>query len=121
MKTNFAVAMPGLTVSDTTLSFQRGSKEEKIGEDLSVGLVNYFDKILPNDVLLDDRSEFTIGRRFTDLRLMGIPYVIVLGKRLTEKPSVVEVHDVYRGTVADLTTDEVFKYCYNLKSKWNLI
>ncbi|XP_043941431.1 probable proline--tRNA ligase, mitochondrial isoform X2 [Protopterus annectens] len=41
---------------------------------------------LKGEVLLDDRSHLTIGKRFKDADKLGYPYVIVAGKKLLEDP-----------------------------------
>lgn len=35
--------------------------------------------LFPNDVIIDDRTNWTIGKRVRDLRRLGIPYILVVG------------------------------------------
>lgn len=45
----------------------------------------------------------------------------MLGKRIMEKPSVVEFHDVYNESVTALTQEEAFDYTNNVKSKMGVL
>jgi prolyl-tRNA synthetase len=51
-------------------------------------------------VLLDDRSGVSVGVKFTDAELLGIPRIVVLGRRLGE--GYVELRDRAAGTREDL-------------------
>ena len=53
---------------------------------------------LKNNVIIDDRINLTIGRRFLEAKKTGYPYIIALGKKITESPSQLEV--------TNLQTDE---------------
>jgi len=84
-------------------------------------LYSQLNAVLPNDILLDDRTEFTIGRRVRDLKMLGIPYIIVLGKGLAQTPGLVEFHDVNSGAVFNLDKSNILDYCNNLRSSWNFV
>lgn len=63
-----------------------GSKEEE----KSQKLVKYFNEMFDNsvfkdDVLVDDRTWMTIGSRLIDCKLIGVPYVLVLGKSINDE------------------------------------
>lgn len=63
-----------------------GSKEEE----KSRKLVKYFNEMFDNsifrdDVLVDDRTWLTIGSRLIDSKLIGVPYVLVLGKSIHDE------------------------------------
>src|SRR5215475_8087629 len=47
-------------------------------------------------VLIDDRAEASAGVKLTDAELLGMPWVVVVGRRAAE--GVVEVRDRHRGT-----------------------
>ena len=56
-------------------------------------------------VLLDDRPDASAGVKLTDAELLGVPTVVVVGRRVGE--GVVEVRDRRTGSVAETTLDDV--------------
>jgi prolyl-tRNA synthetase len=71
------------------LPAKAGSKEEA----RSAELVPYLCKMLDvsenfnfhNNILVDDRTQITIGSRLVDMKLAGVPFVIVLGKTVHDE------------------------------------
>jgi prolyl-tRNA synthetase len=63
------------------------------------------------DVLLDDRDE-RAGVKFKDAELIGIPYRINIGKKLTEGK--VELIDRLNGSTTDITLNEVARHLKSL-------
>lgn len=61
---------------------KHGSKEAERSQQLVPYLCDMLDKTpeFRNDILVDDRDWLTIGSRLIDCKLLGIPFVIVLGK-----------------------------------------
>lgn len=55
-------------------------------------------------VLLDDRPDATAGVKLTDAELLGVPHVVVVGRKVTE--GVVEVRDRRSGEVAEVALDD---------------
>jgi hypothetical protein len=50
----------------------------------------------PNDLLVDDRTHLTVGKRLLDATKLGIPYVVVIGRRCSnavDEP-LIELHDL---------------------------
>ena len=66
------------------------------------------------DVLLDDRDE-RAGVKFNDMELIGVPYMIVLGKAL--KDGEVEIKDVYHGEAHRVRIDEAIEFVSKLLKK----
>jgi hypothetical protein len=69
-----------------------------------------------DDVILDDRDKFTVGRRLQSARRMGYPFIVLFGKKSAE--SLVELHFVNEDTVIELPPDELIevlqaKFCRN--------
>jgi prolyl-tRNA synthetase len=66
-----------------------GSKEDKKSQELVKYLCNMLDvKENPyfyDDILVDDRTNMTIGSRIIDAKLAGIPILLVLGKSIHEE------------------------------------
>ena len=59
------------------------------------------------DVIIDDRSKMTIGKRILDARKCGYPFVIVVGKGcLGEKP-LMELHNLYTASRVDLAIEDI--------------
>ncbi|CAH1244108.1 PARS2 [Branchiostoma lanceolatum] len=66
---------------------KKGSKEEAAAQ-LAEDLYDIIPQQLPHlkgEVLLDDRSHMTIGKRLKDANVLGYPYVIVVGKQVLEE------------------------------------
>ncbi|XP_048395479.1 probable proline--tRNA ligase, mitochondrial isoform X2 [Stegostoma tigrinum] len=96
---------------------KKGSKEE-----LSLGLSEtLYDTLidavpqLRGEVLLDDRSHLTIGKRLKDASRLGYPYVVVAGKRVLENPPVFEVNCQNNGKTVFLTQEGVLDFLRNVK------
>jgi prolyl-tRNA synthetase len=56
-------------------------------------------------VLLDDRDSVSPGVKFKDAELLGVPTIVVVGRRLAD--GLVEVRDRNSGERADVPVDEV--------------
>lgn len=78
-------------------------------------LYNSLNKIknLEGDVLVDDRSNMTIGKRQMQAKRFGYPFIVVLGKRILENPPLYEVHDIDSGIQLDLTSQDLIQYIIN--------
>ncbi|XP_043556065.1 probable proline--tRNA ligase, mitochondrial [Chiloscyllium plagiosum] len=96
---------------------KKGSKEE-----LSLGLSEtLYDTLidavpqLHGEVLLDDRSHLTIGKRLKDASRLGYPYVVIAGKRVLENPPVFEVSCQNNRKTVFLTQEGVLDLLRNVK------
>lgn len=69
------------------------------------------------DVIIDDRVDMTIGKRFIDARKTGYPVVIIVGKNCLEDKPLVEVHDVYKASHVDLTSENIVEHVQSLLKK----
>ncbi|NWV92284.1 SYPM protein, partial [Machaerirhynchus nigripectus] len=91
---------------------KRGSKEEEEGAVLLEQVYNDLAKALPHlagDLVLDDRTQLTIGKRLKDANRLGYPYVVIAGKRVCEDPPVFEVWNQNAGEVLYLTKEGVIE------------
>ena len=64
---------------------QRKSREEAaipLAEKLCNNIIQSF-PTLQDELLLDDRDHLTIGRRVTDAKKLGYPYIIIVAKRVS--------------------------------------
>lgn len=66
------------------------------------------------DSLLDDRKE-SIGVKFNDIELMGIPVIVTIGKKLED--GVVEVKQRTSDEVKDVKTNKIIEFIQNILEK----
>jgi len=71
------------------------------------------------DVILDDRTNFTIGKRFKFARAIGYPYIIVIGKLATQSIPLFEVHDLNNMTYHELSLEQMNNYFNSINLKIN--
>ena len=76
---------------------KKGSKEEAAGKVSSEDMYAQLDRVCPDDVLLDDRSDMTIGKRVLEAKRTGYSFIIVLGKGATQVPPIAEVINTFTG------------------------
>ncbi|KAG5850045.1 probable proline--tRNA ligase, mitochondrial [Anguilla rostrata] len=93
--TEDAVRWPGLLApyQVCVLPPKKGSKTEELAglaEELCHSLGTSVPR-LKGEVVLDDRTQLTIGKRFKDAGRLGYPYVIVVGKSAAEEQPRFEV------------------------------
>ncbi|XP_033885494.3 probable proline--tRNA ligase, mitochondrial [Acipenser ruthenus] len=97
---------------------KKGSKEEE-----AAGLVEaLYDGLgeavpaLRGEVLLDDRTQLTIGKRLKDASRLGYPYVIVAGRRILEDQPHFEVCCQNTGKTVFLTREGIFDFLSNIQT-----
>ncbi|KAL1443232.1 hypothetical protein MTO96_030370 [Rhipicephalus appendiculatus] len=56
---------------------------------------------------MDDRDDWTIGKRLKDLDTLGTPYIIVAGKKTKEPVPLFELYNALEGSTAELTHSEL--------------
>ena len=71
---------------DIIVSNSKNEDETKIGEDIYQSL-----KKLGIETILDDRVNARFGFKMGDFELLGFPYAIIIGKKLTD--GIVEIVD----------------------------
>ncbi|XP_025416331.1 probable proline--tRNA ligase, mitochondrial isoform X2 [Sipha flava] len=71
---------------------KEGSIEERISENNLFTLYNNLTEIFGEDIVVDDRTHMTIGKRFIEAKKLGFPFVIIVGKKVTESPSLYELY-----------------------------
>jgi prolyl-tRNA synthetase len=64
------------------------------------------------EVLFDDRQKVSPGVKFKDAELLGVPTILVVGKRLTD--GVVEVRDRATGQREDVAVDALVDHVVGL-------
>jgi prolyl-tRNA synthetase len=93
---------------------KRGSKEEQHLKDSSA-VESLYAKIeeissLKNNVLIDDRIGLTIGKRFLDAKRNGYPYIIALGKKITQDPPLYEIVNLDKNEQLYLSENSLLDY-----------
>ncbi|XP_076229289.1 prolyl-tRNA synthetase 2-like protein, mitochondrial isoform X2 [Nomia melanderi] len=85
-----------------------GSNEEGANQYLNqiLEIVNQ----LNIETILDDRTKLTIGKRMKLARLVGYPYVIVLGKTAMMSPPTFEVHNINDSSSTELSLESIASY-----------
>ncbi|XP_011301330.1 probable proline--tRNA ligase, mitochondrial [Fopius arisanus] len=68
------------------------------------------------DVIFDDRTHLTIGRRMLDARRTGYPYVVVVGRSAVQETPLFEFHDVNEGEREDVSLDRLYNFFENSAS-----
>lgn len=95
MSTEEAIRWPGLLAPYQVCIVppKRGSKTDKVAA-LAEELPHTLEGALPHlrgEVVLDDRTQMTIGKRLKDASRLGYPYVVVVGQGALEEPPQFEV------------------------------
>lgn len=71
-----------------------GSKEEAKILGSENFLYSEISKVIPSDdIVIDDRTQLTIGKRLMEAKRMGYPFVIVLGEKATKDQPQYELHN----------------------------
>lgn len=80
----------------------------KMENEEKVKLANeMYDKLKANGIqaILDDRENITIGAKIKDAKILGTPYLVVLGDK--QEGDMVEVEDIKTGKKEIITVDEL--------------
>lgn len=73
--------------------------------------------MLKGNILVDDRTQLTIGRRMLDAKRMGYPYIIIIGSKATEQVPLLEVNDIKNNSRLFLSEAQLLGYFKELISK----
>lgn len=109
MSTEEGIRWPGLIApyQVCVLPPKKGSKVDEAAV-LAEELVHTLGENLPQlrgEVVLDDRTQMTIGKRLKDASILGYPYVIVVGQGALEETPRFEVICQQTGETLFLSTD----------------
>ncbi|NXG32796.1 SYPM protein, partial [Dromaius novaehollandiae] len=113
LSTEDSIRWPGL-IAPYQVCFippKKGSKEEE-GAALMERLYDDLAEAVPQlagELVLDDRTQLTIGKRLKDANKLGYPYVVIAGKRVCDDPPVFEVWSQNAGEVMFLTKEGVIE------------
>lgn len=86
-----------------------GSKEETVGGGFMEKLIESLksSQISHDDILIDDRTSHTIGKRLSEVKKLGIPRIIVLGSKVTAENPLIEFHELNLNQTRELTLDQL--------------
>lgn len=56
-------------------------------------LISQLSEISGGDIVVDDRTELTIGKRLIEAKQIGYPYVVIIGKAVLETIPKIELYD----------------------------
>lgn len=89
---------------------KEGSKEEAMVGELGNGIYQILLEHLSNEVVMDDRTSMTIGKRLMDMKKLGIPHIIVIGSKSMDENQTVEVHNLNSNEVLNLSVNDALNY-----------
>lgn len=94
---------------------KEGSKEEAavklINQELYSQLESH--ESFKDEIVVDDRTSMTIGKRMKDAQKLGIPFIVVIGAKAAEPEPKLEVHHVNDGSCNIFTVPETLSYLVN--------
>jgi prolyl-tRNA synthetase len=95
---------------------KEGSKEEDSVKNLSEQLYNSLEAndSLKDEVLIDDRTNLTIGKRLRDAQNLGIPLIVVVGSKASGPQGQLEVFHTNSNSSSDLSLSETISFIVNL-------
>lgn len=100
---------------------KNGSKEENISIEWLNCIINELIKIYNNDdILLDDRTNLTIGKRLMDCKKLGFPKIIVIGNKIMNENPKFELYCLKTNTRKDLELSQLLKEFHNENEIENL-
>lgn len=76
-----------------------------------------YQKLLDNniDVLFDDRKDMSIGMKIKDSKVVGTPYVVVMGRSIDN--GVLEIENNKTGEKTEVKLEDFVEYCAKLNNK----
>ena len=72
-----------------------------------------YEKLKENNIgaILDDRENLTIGAKIKDTKVLGTPYLVVLGDK--QEGDMVEIEDMKTGETTTCSIDEIINLINN--------
>ncbi|KAF5290876.1 hypothetical protein FQA39_LY14556 [Lamprigera yunnana] len=91
---------------------KKGSKEEKHSKHLPDRLYNMLETVnaLKGNIIIDDRTQYTIGRRVIDALKVGYPFTIVIGAKSMEAIPLYELSDISTNETIYLNEEQLLAY-----------
>ncbi|CAG9862167.1 unnamed protein product [Phyllotreta striolata] len=95
------------------LPAKEGSKEETLTKGVPEKVYSFLEERIPDlrdNILLDDRTGLTIGRRLLEAKRVGYPFIVVINKRTSEDSSLVELFHTKTKQTMYLTYEALLDY-----------
>ena len=73
-----------------------------------------------NDLVVDDRTSMTIGKRIQSIKELGLPFAIIIGKDIIKNPPLVEVYDVYKNHSTFLQINDLCRFIQDRIKDFNI-
>ncbi|KAK6635643.1 hypothetical protein RUM44_000897 [Polyplax serrata] len=87
-----------------------GSHEEKAASNLTSEIFNSLYKHFGNDIIIEDRTMWTVGKRLKSIEALGVPYAVVIGKEITKDPPQIEIQNIYSKTKNFVHVNDVLPF-----------
>ncbi|XP_071166560.1 probable proline--tRNA ligase, mitochondrial isoform X1 [Mytilus edulis] len=71
---------------------------------------------LRGEVVIDDRTKFTVGNRLSQANRLGYPYVVVIGKSAIDEEPKYELQDIYNKTTDFLSSSQIISKLSQIKT-----
>ncbi|KAJ9600419.1 hypothetical protein L9F63_009275, partial [Diploptera punctata] len=96
---------------------KEGSKESSIIH-LAEDMYHKLESVnkLKNNVIIDNRTDLTIGKRVYEARRTGYPYIVVIGRKAMQQVPLFEVYDVLKNHETSLEESPLIDYFTQLCS-----
>lgn len=98
---------------------KKGSREETDAIEWVQKLYFHLNSACHNDVIIDDRTHMTIGKRLMEARRMGYPIVVVVGSKILDPEPKFELISIEKDYQQIVNYDELLGGIHKIFSKHN--
>ena len=95
----------------------KGGSKETAANTLVEEISKKVNDLFEDDVIVDDRSKLTVGKKLREASKTGYPYIILFGKKCVDVDPKLELHLLNSKTVIELRPDEVIEHLRTIKQK----
>lgn len=94
---------------------QDGSKEYETAKHWEEKIYTHLNSIkaLEDSIIVDNRTNLTIGKRLMDAKKMGYPLIIVIGSKAAEVEEKFEFHILNLRLTSELSFNDLINECLN--------
>ena len=94
---------------------KEGSKEQQNAKCTCEQIYHELDghENLKNEIIVDDRTSMTIGKRLREAQKLGIPFVIIIGAGATEDEPKLEVHQLNDNFTSNMSILDAINFVVN--------
>ena len=95
----------------------KGGSKETVANTLVEEISKKVNDLFEDDVIVDDRSKLTVGKKLREASKTGYPYIILFGKKCVDVDPKLELHLLNSKTVLELRPDEVIEHLRTIRQK----